>query len=242
LKAIGIAALIVGAALAPAAAISALPARAQGTASVEEAYALPDPTMTPGAIDPLATLDVICNRTTKERRHVSAATKADVLAAYNIPAADSASYEIDHLIPLALGGANATANLWPQPWAEADQKDALEVEMQRRACVAYRTLTPEDAAAALMQEQHEIAEDWPTAYARYVLRTMPPATHPVAAPTMTRRLKAAVGRLLRSWIIGSQRARSGHESRRSVHRASFSGTLARPADAPCSIDDPPGVD
>ena len=119
MKAIGIAALIVGAALAPAAAISALPARGQGTASVEDAYALPDPTMTPGAIDPLATLDVICNRTTKERRHVSAATKADVLAAYNIPAADSASYEIDHLIPLALGGANAAANLWPQPWARS---------------------------------------------------------------------------------------------------------------------------
>ena len=96
--------------------------------------ALPDPIMMPGAVDPAAARDVICNGTTGARRHVSTATKAAVLAAYNIPDAESPFYEIDHLIPLAIGGANVVANLWPEPWAEAVQKDALEVELQRRVC------------------------------------------------------------------------------------------------------------
>ena len=47
-------------------------------------------------------------------------------------------------------------------------KDRPEVEMQRLACVAFRTLTPADAAAVLEQEQREIAEDWTVAYRRYL--------------------------------------------------------------------------
>ena len=84
-------------------------------ASAAELPALPDPIMTPGAVDPAATLDVVCNGTTRERRHVTAAERAEVLSAYNIPAAQGAYYEIDHLVPLAIGGANVVANLWPQP-------------------------------------------------------------------------------------------------------------------------------
>lgn len=49
-------------------------------------------------------------------------------------------------------------------------KDRLEVEMQRRACVAYRTLTPEDAAKVMADERREIAKDWPGAYRRYMER------------------------------------------------------------------------
>ncbi len=129
------------------------PARAAG------APAQPDPIMTPGAADQTATRDVVCNGTTRERRHVSEATKREVLAAYNIPAAESSDYEIDHLIPLAIGGANVVANLWPQPWVEADEKDVLEVELQRRVC--HGLLSQAEA-------QREVADDWTAAYARYV--------------------------------------------------------------------------
>ena len=85
-------------------------------ASAAEPPSLPDPIMTPGAIDPAATRDVVCNGTARDRRHVTAAMKAEVLASYNIPDIQSPFFEIDHLVPLAIGGANTVANLWPEPW------------------------------------------------------------------------------------------------------------------------------
>lgn len=39
--------------------------------------------------------------------------------------------EIDHLIPLSLGGSNALANLWCQTAAAARRKDALENRLYR---------------------------------------------------------------------------------------------------------------
>ena len=156
--------------------------------------------MTPGAVDPAATIEVVCSGTTRERRHVTAAEKAEVLAAYNIPAGQSAYYEVDHLVPLAIGGANVVANLWPQPWAEADQKDVLEVELQRRVC---RGLMSQAEA------QREVADDWTAAYTR-VLGGAPTAAPSLfgsstsaapARPTATARLKAAALRLARRWIL-----------------------------------------
>ena len=131
-------------------------------------YALPDPIMTPGTVDPAVDLNEICNGTTKHRRPPSTKICDRVFAAYSIPIADRYSYECDHDVPVALGGSTVAKNLWPQPMAEAVKKDRLEVEMQRRACVAFRTLRPADAAAVLAQEQHEIADDWPAAFRRYL--------------------------------------------------------------------------
>ena len=164
---------------------------------------LPDPIMTPGATEPAATWDVVCNGTTRTRRHVSTAMKAAVLAGYNIPDAESPFYEIDHLVPLAIGGANVAANLWPEPWAEAVQKDVLEVELQRRVC---HRLIPQAEA------QREVADDWATAYMRYVGGipvAAPDVTGPMAsaAPaqmTVKARLKAKAVRFARRWIFGTR--------------------------------------
>ena len=172
--------------------------------AADDAPALPDPTMTPGAIDRRVTLSDICNGTTRSRRPRTTVLCNHVFAAYSISSTDRELYECDHDVPVALGGASTAANLWPQPLDQAHRKDRLEVEMQRRACVAYRTLVPAEAAAVLAQEQIEIAEDWPTAYARYVLQTLPAQAALVAAPSMTNRLMSKVKRLFRSWIFGSQ--------------------------------------
>ena len=168
------------------------------------APALPDPAMTPGAIDPSVTLSDICNGTTRSRRPRTTAICKQVFDAYSVRPTDRGLYECDHDVPVALGGASTAANLWPQPLEEAHRKDRLELEMQRRACVVYRTLVPAEAAAVLAQEQSEIAGDWPTAYARYVLQTMPPAPASIAASPMTHPLRSKVKRLLQSWIFGSQ--------------------------------------
>ncbi len=136
--------------------------------SVPAGAILPNPFVTPGAIDPKITLSDICNGTTRSRRRVTAATRAKVLHDYNMPAVTTDDYELDHLVPLAIGGTNAAANLWPQPAPDYHLKDVLEVEMQRRACVAYRTLLPSEAAQVLRQEQRDIADDWIGAVRRYI--------------------------------------------------------------------------
>ena len=42
--------------------------------------------------------------------------------------------------------------------------------MQNRACAAFRTLQPAEAAEVLRQEQQEIAADWTAAARRYLGR------------------------------------------------------------------------
>jgi hypothetical protein len=73
-------------------------------------------------------------------------------------------YEIDHLIPLCLGGADDPSNLWAQPrrsieptW-NAEAKDRLERFMCDMVC--NRQL---DLATA----QKAFAEDWIAAYHKY---------------------------------------------------------------------------
>jgi hypothetical protein len=83
------------------------------------------------------------------------------MTAYDI-AAPLSDHELDHLIPLELGGASTVANLWPEPWADprgAHRKDDLENALNRQVCSGSMTLS--DA-------QHAIASDWEAAYRRYV--------------------------------------------------------------------------
>ena len=72
-------------------------------------------------------------------------------------------YEIDHLIPLSLGGADEAANLWPeslvkQPW-NAHAKNRLEVRLHELVCTGRLPLA---------QAQKEIAADWIAAYETYI--------------------------------------------------------------------------
>jgi hypothetical protein len=70
-----------------------------------------------------------------------------------------ADYELDHIVPLALGGhPRALDNLQLQPWPEARRKDRIEVKLQCLVCAGPITLS--DAQAA-------IATDWEAAYHTY---------------------------------------------------------------------------
>jgi hypothetical protein len=61
--------------------------------------------------------------------------KAASLAAYG-DAGPLHDYEYDHLVPLELGGAdNDPRNLWPEPGASPNPKDALEHELSGRRAV-----------------------------------------------------------------------------------------------------------
>lgn len=127
----------------------------------DKAYTIVMPTraLTPGRADTVS-LAVICGTTTKSRRNVTEATKVKVFKEYGITS--RAGYEVDHLIPLAIGGSNDIANLWPQPATPVPgfhQKDVLEVKLHALVC---------SGELEADKAQRQVAIDWSAAYFRYV--------------------------------------------------------------------------
>ena len=138
-------------------------------ASAAERWAVPDPTVTPGAINPAATAEALCNRSVMDQPKPSPPSWVTELelSSYNIPISSSGNYVMDYLIPLSLGGANTTSNVWPQPRAEVELKAALAAKLQLRVCATLRK-TPSQAAEVLTNVQRYVAEDWTAAYADYI--------------------------------------------------------------------------
>jgi hypothetical protein len=91
---------------------------------------LPDPIITHGQ---LASMSPVCGRT-DGLRHWTRERDDAVLKAYGLPPGPHPKYQIDHLIPLCLGGADTLANLWPQPKDEAILKDKLEIRVCEVVC------------------------------------------------------------------------------------------------------------
>jgi hypothetical protein len=125
---------------------------------------VPDPTITPGAIR-TADLGDICANGTSGLRHWSRERDDRIMAKYGLPAGPHPDYEVDHLIPLGIGGADDDRNLWPEPrrsiekeWP-AEKKDVLEFRLRELVC---------DGALDVRLAQQTIADDWIEAYRRYV--------------------------------------------------------------------------
>lgn len=73
-----------------------------------------------------------------------------------------ASTELDHLVPLELGGASTVRNLWPEPRQGPDGaiiKDQLENRLNELVCGGHLRLD---------ESQRAIATDWISAYRQYV--------------------------------------------------------------------------
>lgn len=140
------------------------PAPAVSSGCVERG-GLPDARCTPGATDPrvtqanIATTICVAGYTKRVRPSTSVTTpiKRARLAAYGSRGPLSA-FELDHLIPLELGGAPAAvANLWPEPWTGtqgARTKDHVENVLHARVCAKTMRL-------AIAQQA--IATDWRSA-------------------------------------------------------------------------------
>ena len=123
----------------------------------------PDPSCTPGAIDPAVTQAnikmTICasGYTTKVRPSSSATNrlKAQMYKSYAI--ATGTVSELDHLVPLELGGANDAANLWPEVGKLPNPKDKVENDLRDAVC---------SGKVQLAAAQTAIASDWMTAEAQ----------------------------------------------------------------------------
>jgi hypothetical protein len=128
-------------------------------------YAIvPDPTLTPGRAgsqDP----QEICANGTKALRHWSRDRDDRILRAYGLAPGPHPDFEVDHLVPLGIGGADTDDNLWPEPrrtlepvW-NAERKDRLEFRLRNLICT--RSISPEEA-------QRAIADDWTEAFRKYI--------------------------------------------------------------------------
>src|SRR3989338_10947982 len=125
------------------------------------AGALPDRECTPGSVFADATPAKICvSGYTKRVRSVSTKLRKQLFASYGVAyPPPTGAYELDHLVPLALGGDNSAANLFPEaadPEPRFKAKDVVEVYLQEGACAGQL-----DLAAA----QTQVAEDWTAVYA-----------------------------------------------------------------------------
>ena len=102
--------------------------------------------------------------TPANNRHFSNALRDEVLQRYGLPPGPHPDYEIDHLVPVCLGGGNDVSNLWPQPrrsiepkW-NAEAKDRLETVLCDLVC---------DGLLDIGNAQEAIITDWIAAYHLY---------------------------------------------------------------------------
>ena len=131
--------------------------------TVIQTGALPDPQLTPGDTLEVTLADICTVGYTKKIRNVRASMKRQVYSAYGREPNKGICCEVDHLIPLELGGSNRASNLWAEPYDiewNARVKDRLEGRLHRLVCAGKLDL-------ALAQKA--IAKDWIAAYRLYVV-------------------------------------------------------------------------
>lgn len=122
---------------------------------------LPDPKLTPGAVLTTNIYEICKPNHSKSVRHTTIDMKREVFAAYHLRYVPG-KYEVDHLIPLGIGGADVKENLWPeshftQPW-NSDVKDRLEWKLYQMVCAREV-----DVKVA----QQAFATNWIEAYQHY---------------------------------------------------------------------------
>ncbi|HWI28515.1 MAG TPA: hypothetical protein VN668_16190 [Stellaceae bacterium] len=146
-----------------------------GAARAAEPHYLPDPMATPGALNAMVTQQnigtTICRRgwtrSIRPPERYTEPLKRRLLyspgSPYFDPGARLREFELDHRVPLGLGGAPSDRkNLWDEPrfglWS-ARRKDELEGLIQGFVCRGRLTLA---------QGQAAFLGDWTRAYRRYL--------------------------------------------------------------------------
>lgn len=136
-------------------------------------WALPNPSLTPGARNPQVTQgnirETICRRgftrSIRPPEWYTERLKRAQIRQYGYSDYRLSAYAEDHLIPLELGGSpTSPRNLWPEPdrvqggWSSF-VKDHLEDRLNHLVCAGR---------VPLALAQRAIATDWIAAYRRYV--------------------------------------------------------------------------
>ncbi len=132
---------------------------------------LPDPSCTPGAIDPAVTQATIQSTICQAGYTAAVRPPESQTEQFKWNVAEPAygqhgiSGELDHLVPLELGGANDAANLWVEAGPIPNQKDPVENALKLAVCNGQITLR---------EAQLEIARNWLEAAATLGIRVTQP--------------------------------------------------------------------
>ena len=135
-------------------------ATSQGTPSN-----VPNPKLTPGVVREVTKDDLCDSRYRSYDGSLSVTVKRKVFDVYGVNPQLPVAYNVDHLIPVSLGGTNAIENLWPQPLAgewNHLKKNLLERRLYKLVC---------SGSLDLQKVQQEIATDWVVAYRKYIGET-----------------------------------------------------------------------
>lgn len=158
-----------------------------GTLRWQAGVALPDSKLTPGEVSPGVSAAQVCAPGwAGAHRNVPEDVSYQVFAEYGLPYGVYGSYQVDHLIPLELGGSNSIRNLWPQPQGGSKPgypaKDRLENRLHELVCGG--------GSIKLAVAQHAIATNWWAAYQTYLATPAPsrpaspaPVTSPAPSPS-----------------------------------------------------------
>lgn len=172
---------------------------------------LQNPRLTPGATARVSLSQVCAEGYAETVRDVPIDEKEQVYAEYGITHHAPGAYEVDHLIPLELGGSNSIRNLWPQPYKSpwnAHVKDKLEDALHHRVC---------SGQLDLQAAQQMIRTDWVAAYRSVFHRSQPgryaesPGSWRQGAGSGAGGYEAPgyTGRRRRSWQPGAETPRPG---------------------------------
>ena len=138
---------------------------------------LPDRSCTPGAIDPAVTQANIGSTICRAGYTDSVRPPESQTEAFKWGVAEPAygqhdvSGELDHLVPLELGGDNDARNLWVEAGPIPNGKDAVENALSHAVC---------DGAITLRAAQREIARNWIKAAASLGISVRRPGSSPPA--------------------------------------------------------------
>lgn len=142
---------------------------------------LPDRHCNPGGIDPAITQANIASTIcmpgyTDGVRPPESQTENfkfnDAYPAYGVPS--TATGELDHLIPLELGGDNDAANLWPEIGKLPNPKDGVENALHKAVC---------SRQVSLAHAREVIAANWVTAESVLGISSSTPEPTPAPVPT-----------------------------------------------------------
>ena len=128
---------------------------------------LPNPNLTPGNAASTDTTEV-CVIGYARNSFISDDSKRYVYSRYGVHYVPHTA-EMDHLIPLELGGSNTVDNLWPEPFDtiwNAHVKDTLEDRIEQLVC---------SGQINLIEAQTAISNNWIDLYKKVFHTELPPS-------------------------------------------------------------------
>ena len=145
------------------------------------AYVYPNSSLTPGAVLTTDASTICVPGYASSVRDVSTATKEQVYAEYGVSDPQpTGAYEVDHFIPLEIGGSNDIKNLWLEPATPTPgfhQKDQFENFEHQQVC---------NGSISVAEAQSRMTSDWYFYWEEEVGGTAPTASAPVqSAPVQS---------------------------------------------------------